>query len=121
MRVGSRSASPTVTFLSVGRKSSTSRPASWKKTRRARLNPLLWIPLLSIPIITSPSWILAPLTILSRSTRPIPVAAKSKFLTISGSEAVSPPIIAVFAWRHPSARPLAIWTAASGSGFSTAK
>ena len=59
--------------------------------------------------------------ILSISTNPIPVPAKSKSLIIPGSEAVSPPIIAIFDSLAPLTRPSAISAALWGSGFSTAR
>ena len=63
----------------------------------------------------------SPVMILSISTNPIPVPAKSKSLIIPGSEAVSPPIIAIFDSSAPFTRPSAIYAALSGSGFSTAR
>ena len=80
-----------------------------------------WIPLLSIPIKTFPGSIFSPVIILSISTNPIPVPAKSKSFIISGSEAVSPPIIAIFDSIAPLTRPSAIFEAFWGSGFSTAR
>ena len=59
--------------------------------------------------------------ILSTSTKPIPVPARSKSLMISGSEAVSPPIIAISDSFAPLTRPSAISAALRGSGFSTAR
>ena len=79
------------------------------------------IPLLFIPIKTFPGSIFSPVIILSMSTNPIPVPARSKSLMIHGSEAVSPPIIAILDSIAPFTRPSAISEALSGSGFSTAR
>ena len=59
--------------------------------------------------------------ILSISTNPIPVPARSKSLIIPGRDAVSPPIIAILDSFAPLTRPSAISAALSGSGFSTAR
>ena len=105
----------------LGILSSTVKPPSSNIARLAKLNPLLWIPLLLNPIKISPSWISSPVMILSLSTKPIPVPAKSKSFTIPGSEAVSPPMIAILDSIAPLTNPSAISSATFGSGSSTAK
>ena len=118
--VGFNISSPIV-VSPLGILSLTSKPPSSKIALLAKLKPLLWIPLLLRPIKISPSWISAPVMILSLSTKPIPVPAKSKSLTIPGSEAVSPPMIAIWDSFAPWTRPSAISSATFGSGSSTAK
>ena len=105
----------------LGILSSIENPASSNNAFLAKLYPFEWIPLLSIPIKTSPASISSPVIILSTSTKPIPVPAKSKSFIIPGSEAVSPPIIEILDSFAPVTRPSAISSALSGSGCSTAR
>jgi hypothetical protein len=63
----------------------------------------------------------APVMILSLSTNPIPVPARSKSFTIPGRDAVSPPIIAILESSAPFTSPSAISSAIFGSGSYTAR
>ena len=51
----------------------------------------------------------------------MPVPARSKSLIMPGSDAVSPPIMAIFDSLAPATRPSAISSALLGSGYSTAR